>query len=713
MATAPTSFSILKPDHNCWRIAHANQFSMLVDADSYFRAVRDAIRHAKHRIFILSWDIDSRMCLMPGGAADGYPEPLGDFLHAVVNERKELHAYVLNWDFTMLYAMEREWLPAYHLGWRTHRRLHFLMDGKHPVGASHHQKIVVIDDALAFVGGLDLTTARWDRSAHALNEALRRDVDGEPYPPFHDVQAAVDGEAAHALGVLCRQRWQLATGSQIADITQAVALSWPEDLIADLRDIPVAISRTAPAFDGMPGVAEIRQLYLDAIASARKSLFFENQYFTSELLAEALCRRLAEPQGPEVLLISPRKQSGWLEEVTMGVLRARLHERLRKADIHDRYRMMSPMLSATDDGTLNVHSKVFAVDDRLFCIGSANMSNRSMACDTECNLCIEAAGQPSERDRIAKGIARMQARLLAEHLDRPAELVFGAIRRERLLTATQRLCQGDRRLVTIDPLAPPELDALIPEQSLFDPKEPIDPDVLIARLLPRDSREPLPRRLTSVVILALALITMTIVWRYTPLRDVLNLPSLIALIGEWRALPLASLWIILGFVVGGLMLVPVTLLIAATGVVFGTFPGAFYAMAGAMLSATAGYLVGVMLGRDAVRRLMGRRISRLSIRIARRGLIAMIIVRTLPLAPYGVVNIVAGASHIRWSDYLMGTAIGMFPGIFLTTTFADQLIMAIQQPNEETLGILLIIFLLLLGLAIAMHQMIQRQRRHR
>jgi len=133
---------------------------MLVDAQIYFRAVREAIRRARRCIFILSWDIDSRMCLVPEGAGDGYPEPLGDFLHAVVAERRDLHAYVLNWDFTMLYAMEREWLPAYHLGWRTHRRLHFLMDGRHPVGASHHQKVIVIDDALAFVGGLDLTRDR-------------------------------------------------------------------------------------------------------------------------------------------------------------------------------------------------------------------------------------------------------------------------------------------------------------------------------------------------------------------------------------------------------------------------------------------------------------------------------------------------------------------------------------------------------------------------
>ena len=77
---------------------------MLVDADVYFRAVRDAMRMARHSILLLSWDLDSRLRLVPSGANDGYPEPLGDFLHALVAEREGLHVWLLNWDFTMLYA---------------------------------------------------------------------------------------------------------------------------------------------------------------------------------------------------------------------------------------------------------------------------------------------------------------------------------------------------------------------------------------------------------------------------------------------------------------------------------------------------------------------------------------------------------------------------------------------------------------------------------
>ncbi|HWT71551.1 MAG TPA: hypothetical protein VN361_05135, partial [Oxalicibacterium sp.] len=191
-APSPASPGLLQPGHNCWQIAQARRFSLLIDAQAYFSAVRQAMCNAHRSIFILSWDIDSRVRLVPDGANDGWPEPLGEFLAALVKARPALHVHVLNWDFAMLYALERELPPAYGNGWQTQRRLMVQMDGRHPVGASHHQKIVVIDDAIAFVGGLDLTRSRWDTPEHACDNPLRRDADGKAYAPFHDVQALVD-----------------------------------------------------------------------------------------------------------------------------------------------------------------------------------------------------------------------------------------------------------------------------------------------------------------------------------------------------------------------------------------------------------------------------------------------------------------------------------------------------------------------------------------
>ncbi|HJV52959.1 MAG TPA: VTT domain-containing protein [Noviherbaspirillum sp.] len=704
------STAVLRPGRNCWRIERARRFAMLVDADAYFRAVRAAIRNARHSIFILSWDIDSRVWLVPQGANDGCPEPLGEFLHAVVTARPDLHAYVLNWDFAMLYALEREWLPMYKLDWRTHRRLAFKMDGRHPIGGSHHQKVVVIDDSVAFVGGLDLTRCRWDTPAHAEHEPWRRDSDGKPHAPFHDVQAIVDGDAARALGELARARWHAASGQEPVPLCTAPHDPWPAQVVPDLTDIDVAIARTEPAFEGQPGVHEVRQLHLDAIAAARHALFFENQYFTSGMIADALASRLAEADGPEVLIISPQTQSGWLEQATMGVLRARVHHRLKRADRHGRYRMMCPQVPGLDGQCLNVHSKVFAVDDDLFCVGSANLSNRSMALDTECNIIIEARGDPEERARIRAAIALLRNRLLAEHLDTVPQAVQQALDSQRSLhRAVQALRHSRRTLCALEPQVAPELDALIPEQALFDPERPIEPDELVTQFVPREASKPLPARVAGLGMLAIALALLAIAWRFTPLREWVNLESLLRLAHKLEGFPFAPLAVLGSYVVAGLLVVPVTLLIAVTGIVFGPLHGTIYAISGTLLSAAATYGIGHWLGRDTVRRLVGPRINRLSQRIARRGILAMVVVRILPVAPFSVVNVVAGASHIRFRDYLIGTALGMAPGITLTVTFVHHLAEAVRRPSVGTVAVLAIVALSIIGLAVGLQRLLKRK----
>jgi len=685
---------------------------MLVDADAYFRAVRAAIRNARHSIYILSWDIDSRMHLVPGGANDGYPEPLGDFLHAVVASRPDLRAYVLNWDFAMLYALEREWLPVYKLDWRTHRRLSFRMDARHPIGGSHHQKVVVIDDRIAFVGGLDLTRSRWDTPEHACAAPLRCDSDGKPHAPFHDVQALVDGDAAHALGELARIRWQQATGEQLeppaARDRHDCHDPWPDGVQPDLTAIDVAISRTEPVFEGRAGVHEVRQLHLDAIAAARHSMFFENQYFTSGMIADALAARLDEPEGPEVFIISPKNQSGWLEQATMGVLRARVHRRLKEADRHGRYRIYCPHIPGLTDQCLNVHSKVFAIDDRLFSIGSANLSSRSMALDTECNITIEARG-PDAR-RISAAIARLRARLLAEHLDTSPEMVEAELRqRHSLHAAATALRHSERTLGVLEPETTPELDALIPEQALFDPEQPIEPDKLVAEFVPSEARKPVPRRLIGVGLLAIALALLAVAWRWTPLREVVNLASLVAFARQLEEMPFTPLAVVGSYVAAGLVMVPVMLLIAVTGIVFGPVFGSLYAIGGTMLSAAVAYGIGHWLGRETVQKLVGPRINKLSKRIARRGILAIVIIRMLPVAPFTVVNMVAGASHIRFRDYLIGTLLGMLPGITMTVTFVHHLAEAVRNPSPGTVAVLVAVAATIILVAVGLQKLLKRR----
>src|SRR5581483_1567414 len=389
---------------NCWRRAHARRVAFLVDGEAYFRNVAEAAERARHAIRIVGWDINSGIRLR----RDGTPsEPLGAFLASLLARRPDLHVNVLDWDFAMIYALEREPVPLVGRTWPNHPRLHFHFDGNHPPGASHHQKIVVIDDAVAFVGGFDLAACRWDTSEHAAVDSRRSDPGYAHYAPFHDVQMMVDGDAAAALGELVRDRWFRATGSRIPPV--AAGDVWPPALAPDVTDVQVAIARTEPAWQARPAVLEVETLYLDAIAAARRTIYLETQYFTAGRIAAALAARLGEADGPEVVVVAPRACTAWLEEATMGTLRERVLRELRAADRHGRLRVGHPVVPR---GDVNVHAKVLIVDDGFLRIGSANASGRSMRFDTECDLAIEADGDA----RVRNAIAGFRDRLVAEHL---------------------------------------------------------------------------------------------------------------------------------------------------------------------------------------------------------------------------------------------------------------------------------------------------------
>ena len=700
---------LLAPGRNCWRIERATRLAFLVDGEEYFGAVRKALARARHSILILGWDIDSRMRLVPDGGHDGLPEPLGEFLNAIVARQPALHGYVLSWDFAMLYAMEREWLPIYKLDWLTHRRLSFRLDDQHPVGASHHQKIVVVDDALAFVSGYDLTRCRWDTSAHRVDDARRVDHRGEAYPPFHDVGAVVSGDCARALGDLARERWHRATG-QRPERTPAgdEAELWPDGVEPVAFDVDVAISRTEPAFAGRAAVTELRTLHLDAIASAREHVFAENQYFTSRTITNAFLDRITHSDGPEIAVLSPYMQSGWLEISTMGALRARIHRTLRGADPDGRYKLYSPRLRWLDrrDECLNVHSKVLAVDDAFLMVGSANLSERSLSIDTECNLALEACGDP----RIAAVIAGLRNRLLAEHLHCTADDVAAALAREgglhRAIASLAR-ADGARTLVAIEPKFDPALDALMPDQHVFDPEQPLDPERIAADLAPQDVRGGTRARLIGIAVGVALLAAMAAAWRFTPLHEWLALERLVDAGSAIRDEPWAPLVVLAAFVGGGLVAFPLILLIAVTALVFGPWIGPVYTIVGATASAALTFGIGRRLGRETVRRLAGQRVNDLSRRLARRGLIAIALVRMLPIAPFSVVNVVAGASHIRWSDFLLGTVIGLLPGIATMTFFVDRALAALRQPGPKTLGLLALALGLVVALVVVLRRMLR------
>ena len=309
--------AILSTGRNCWRVERARRAAFLVDGEAYFTAFHDAVAGARGTVYIAGWDLDSRVALRRDGRDHGPSATLGDFLNHMAKNTPGLRIQVLVWDFAMIYALEREPLLLFHMGWKTHHRVRTVMDGETPLGSSHHQKLVVVDDEVAFCGGLDLTQRRWDTREHSPADPRRTDPGGQTYGPFHDVQMAVDGPAAAALGELFRERWRWATGRDAPvpappQSASDAADPWPQGLVPDMGDTDVAIARTMPAFKGREEVCEVKALYLDSIARARRSIYIENQYFTSAAVERALAARLARPTGPRWSSSSPgARRAGW------------------------------------------------------------------------------------------------------------------------------------------------------------------------------------------------------------------------------------------------------------------------------------------------------------------------------------------------------------------------------------------------------------------
>jgi phospholipase D1/2 len=710
--TGPSNYQapspLLTPGANCWRVERSSRAKILVDGAAYFAALRRVMAGARNTIFIIGWDIDSRIPLHPGHGDDGLPLPLGEFLDALATRRSTLQVYVLNWDFAMLYALDREFLPIYSLGWRTHHRLHFHMDDCHPPGGSHHQKIVVVDDTIAFVGGIDLTKGRWDTPAHEPVNRLRRNPDGKPYPPFHDVQMMIEGQAATAIGELARERWRRATGRAPALSPDSPRTSiWPAAIAPDFEKTGVGIARTEPAYDGREAVCEIRQLYLDCIAAAKSSIYLENQYFTSPVLADAIARRLSEPDGPEIVVVSRYRGSGWLEQNTMYVLRARLIRQLSGIPGANRLRFYYPHQAGLGDDCISLHTKLMVVDDRLLRVGSANLNNRSMGVDTECDILIEAAGVD---ERIA--ITGVRNTLLAEHLGVAAKDVAGAIGRERsLIRGIESLRGQSRSLEPIPSDLEPELDALVPDSATIDPERPVDPEQLVDGIVPRQERPQAGRRVVAVTLLLFLIGALASAWRWGPLGDWISPSRLQALALAIEHAPGTPVWVMLAYIVASLTAVPITLVVVSTAFVFGPWVAVGYALAGSVIGAAVTFWLGRLIGRHTVRRLAGSRLNELSRRLGRGSVPAVLVFRLVPVAPFTIVNLVAGASHLRQRDFLLGTTLGMAPGVIAVSIFTDRLVAALSNPLPSQIAALIVV-LLVIGLgALAIRRWLARRAR--
>jgi uncharacterized membrane protein YdjX (TVP38/TMEM64 family) len=389
----------------------------------------------------------------------------------------------------------------------------------------------------------------------------------------------------------------------------------------------------------------------------------------------------------EAVIVTPARCEGLLETAVMDVGRARFVRRLRHGFGGERLRVLYPEVEdeSGERAPVNVHTKLLIVDDRFLCLGSANLANRSMGLDTEINVAIEAA----EGDLAVRAAIRdLRDTLLAEHLEAAPEAVAAAVAAagDRVVPAIDRF---GGRLQELRLSLPSWLRLGASPARLADLDEPLTAAKVAEHLAPpRQQRHWRDRLLRLGVVLGLLVAFALLAY-----GDVLGLrerlETVFALAERYRASPLGALIVLATFVLASLLLVPITALITLTAATMGPILGFSYALLGSIAAAGATFLIGRALGRERVRRLAGRRLAAVSRRLGGHGVLAVALLRLVPLAPFTVVNIVAGVSEIRLRDFVVGSGLGLMPGIAFATLFGNQLGAWLREPDALGFAVLL------------------------
>lgn len=448
----------------------------MVDGHDFYKAVHDACCKAEKSIVMAGWQFESNVQLMHGKDAEccDHPTELVAFLRELCEQKPELEVHILAWDASPVFTFERQPLQRFFFSVRGHKRIHYKMDNAHPFGASQHQKLVVVDRSIAFVGGLDICQSRWDARKHDAEDPDRHTVHGRRYPPFHDVQAYVTGDAVDTLRDWFCDRWRKAQGHEMPD-RELPRREIEVKATFEITDANViGLARTLPRMKEPHTVRvnELFELHTRAIASAERVIYMENQYFSCDELGEAFEHRMRRGGPPlDIVIVLPEKSAGFKERISIGVYQQRILERLAKVAGDTGHRLGVYYQVSKDrkgnDVPVFIHAKVLAVDDRFLLVSSANASNRSMGFDTELGLAWEAPeATPSLRN------ARLQ--LLEEHVGIAGHEFEDSKNLVTRLDAIARQHYHRLRLHkrNVDEQPGPFLSRFIPEHTVFDPDNP-------------------------------------------------------------------------------------------------------------------------------------------------------------------------------------------------------------------------------------------------
>lgn len=681
-----TSFStIFRPGYNCRAVTRADYAAPLIDCANYYQALHESIRKARHSIFVLGWDIDGRIKLLRDGKCDN--TRFFDLICWKALQNPQLQVFLNRWDYSLFMARDREAFGSWRWRKNTPANVHYCLDGTVPMGSCHHQKIIVIDDEVAFCGGMDIALNRWDRREHMPSNHKRIDpgpIDSQLhlFAPYHDAQIVVAGPVVQQLASIVRERWFRATEGESIPLRPQPAdgilpVTWPEGAKPVFRHVRMAVSETLPPWGGKERIDHIETLYIDMINRAERFIYMENQFFSHEGIAYALNQRLCERPQLRVLLVSCFDPRGAMERKSMWNGRVSFRDIIEANGVKDRVTLASAISRANGmEKPVRIHSKLMIVDDNYLRIGSSNINNRSMYMDTECDLVIEAQ-DTATREQICS----LRDDLIREHTGQEIAAIERIIDSGKMPSEFLNYLTHSRqhlRKINDEQYRYERFSAFA--KRVADPCNPLIP-VGVSMILSKV-------HVIRLLLVIIAVAAFGLAWQYTPLAAYATPERVIPLLEEVRHTPWAVPAAMAIYTIGTLLFFPHMVMTATIVVVFLPVQAFSIAMIGSLLSGAMGFFIGHKLGLRSMRALVGNAAEKISGYAKKGGLMGITLLRLLPVAPYTAVNLALGMLEVPFWIFMVGTFLGTLPGTTIAAFLGHSALEVWQNPSRENVTLL-------------------------
>lgn len=645
--------------------AKAEDPSLLVCAESYFSQIKDAFLNAQEEILILGWSFNLKTILDDDGTT------LEEILFGIPDKVK---IKILVWDYIIFYMADRDPFIGLNIAFKNKKNIQFGRFDFHPMLSSMHIKMVVVDSEVSFVGGIDLDLERRDGKFNFSEDSMRREKDGHMYGPFRDYALRFEGkQIAKDLRTFFEQMWN-SQKEQVSRVHQVADKLTP--------GANLFFARTLPKFKGNPKDNSSFQLQRWLFENAKRYIFIENQYLTSGRIVDALIQRLAQPLGPEVVIVVSYGHMPILERISMGALLTDCVKKLLHNDPYQRlkiYTLLAPrkrQASLRSEGRefVKIHSKCVLVDDTYLKIGSSNMNERSLQFDYELDALVSGEVVKKYREEIFSSL-----------LGNGGEVEFG----ESIIWTFEKARLKYDKIIEVK-------DILQKKSALTDYKDylPLDKremtffEKMGQMFIHRREMLRINAKVVGGIVLLLFIIAGAIFVGPGEAKGLLDQAVFNLRIDS--SLLLMGLFFF-SYLILGAFFFPLNAYIFLCGAYFSMGEAFALAMTGAMSSAMLTYAMGTLFQKDLDVEAKLEQANRLGKLLRRNSLKTLVFLRIIPLAPFPFVNLVCGKLRMHFGKYVLGTLLGVAPGAAFLIFTEKRLIALFTHPDWGNFVVVILI----------------------